>query len=116
MRVTMKHGGHAIPVDRFLESARPEVRKDLHRFAFDGTADWRVVQHRDARLRAQASERGFELQRLVDSLLDEQLDRLFAPGSERAATEPAGESLDARESDALDFGGPRRREPSRLRR
>jgi hypothetical protein len=63
------------------------------------------VQHRDARLRAQASERGFELQRLVDSLLHEQLDRLFAPGSERAATKPAGESLDARKSDALDFGG-----------
>ena len=55
-------------------------------------------------MRAQPRQRRLELQRLVDRLLDEVLDRLFAPRAERAAAEAAGKALDAGEADAVDFG------------
>ena len=105
MRVAMEHRVDAISVDGLLEPARAEIRKDFRRLAFDGGANRRVVQHGDAACRAQARQRGLELQRLVDRFLDEALDRPLAPGPERAAAEAAAEPFDAREPDAVDLGG-----------
>ena len=56
-------------------------------------------------LGAQPRERRFQLQRLVDRLLDELLDRRLAPGSERAPAEAAGEPLDAGEADPVHLDG-----------
>ena len=79
MRVAVKDGADAVAVDRLFEPARSEIRKDFRRLAFHRRANRRVVQHRDALLRAQPGERGFELQRLVDRLLHERFDRVLAP-------------------------------------
>src|SRR5207247_7704121 len=96
-------GGHAGTVERLLEAARSQERKDLPRLAFHRRLDGRVVEDRDPLLRAQARQRRFELERLVHRVVHEAFDRVLAPGLERAASEAAAEALDAREADALDL-------------
>src|SRR5437763_16209379 len=49
------------------------------------------------------AERGLELQRLVDRLAHEALDRLLTPGAEHVFTKSAPEPLDAGEADAADL-------------
>ena len=56
------------------------------------------------RSRPQPGERGLELQGLVDGLVHELFDDVFAPRSESTASEAAREALDAREADAVDLG------------
>ena len=105
MGVTMEDGAHAITVDRLLEAARSAEGIDVGRLAFHGAADRRVVHDGDPAPGPQARQRRLELHRLVHRLLHEHLDRTLAPRTERAASEPSGEPLDAREPDAADFGG-----------
>ena len=103
MRVAVEHGAHRVAVQRVLESAGAEERIDLRRLAGDRAEDGRIVQHRHTVLRAQARERGFELERLVDRLVHEVLDAVLAPRRERARSEAAREALHAREADARHF-------------
>jgi hypothetical protein len=56
-------------------------------------------------VRPQPRERGLELQRFVHGLLHEQLDRVLAPGAERAAAEAARETFDAGKAHAFDLRG-----------
>ena len=82
---------------------QPEKRIDLERLADDGFLDGRVMKDRDHVLGAQTRERGFELQRFVETFVDEPLDDVFTPRSEGTTPEPAGEPLHAGEADAVDF-------------
>jgi hypothetical protein len=93
--------GHLVPDERLLVAAAAEEREDLERLALDGVAHRRVVEHRDLLRRAEAGERGLELERLVERLLDERLDHGLAPRAERAAPEAAAEALHAGEADAV---------------
>src|SRR5215475_10074746 len=93
MRVSVKHGVHAISVDRFLQSAGTEKREDLRRFSFHGASNRRVMQQGNALLRSQACQRRLEFQRLVHGFLHERLDRVLAPWSKRTAAEAARKSL-----------------------
>src|SRR5258705_13659833 len=104
MGVAVEDRTDAIAVDGFLETARPEIREDFRRFAFDGRAHRRVVHERDARLRAEPGERAFELERFVNGLLHERLDRVLAPRPERAAPEAAGKTLHAGKADPVHLG------------
>src|SRR5688500_4679462 len=99
----MEHGAHTVPVNRLLEPARSEIRKDFRRLAFDRRANRGIVQKRHAAGGAKARECRLELQRFVDRFLDKRLDRLFAPGPERSAPEAAAKPLHAGEADAMDF-------------
>jgi hypothetical protein len=63
------------------------------------------VQQGDAPWRAQLGQRRFQLHSLVQGLLDEQLDRGFAPGTERTAAKAAGKALGTGDAHALDLAG-----------
>src|SRR6187200_2462731 len=99
MRVTVKNGRYVVTRQRLFEPARSEERVDLGRLPFHRRDDRRVVQQRDALRGAQARQRRFELERLVDRLADESFDARFAPGAERARAKAAAKAFDARESD-----------------
>jgi hypothetical protein len=57
------------------------------------------VHEHDAAGRADLRQCGLQLERLVQRLLDEQLDRFFPPRAEGPPAEPAGEPLHTREPD-----------------
>ncbi len=99
MRVAVDHGGDGEADQRLLEAAVAEEGEDLARLALDGADDRCVVDHGDAPGRAQAGERSLELERLVEGLAHEGLDRGLAPGAEGVAAEAAAEALDAGEAD-----------------
>src|SRR5262245_57618638 len=103
MCVAMEYRRDSQAIDWLLETARSQVGEDLPRFAFNGTADRRVVKDRNPLRRAQPRQRRFELQRFVHGLLHERLDRGLSPRAERAASEAAAEALHAGEADAPDF-------------
>src|SRR5262245_48346441 len=103
--MAVKHGGHRIAIERLFEPARSEVRKNLEWLAFDGRADRCVVKERNAMRGAQSRECRLELERFVDRFLHEELDGRFAPRTERAAAESAGESLRACKANPLNFRG-----------
>src|SRR5688572_15687186 len=100
----MEHRADTVAVDRLLEPARSEIREDFRRLAFDRRANRGIVQQRHAAGGAQAREGRLELQRFVDRLLHESLDRPFAPRPERPAPEAAAKTLDSGEADAMDLG------------
>ena len=105
VRVAVHDEGHRIPIERFLQTARSDERIDLERLALDRRLNRRVVQQRNPLRRAKARQRGFELQRLVDGLVHELLDDRLSPRSERTRPEPATETLDAGDADALQLAG-----------
>src|SRR5262245_15075393 len=82
MRVTVKHHRGIQTVDRFLEAARPQKRKDRFRFSNHGLLDGCVVEQRNLRRRAQPQQRRLELQNLVQTFLDERLHDRLAPRPE----------------------------------
>ena len=105
VRVAMEDRRYGESRNGIFEPAAAQERKDVAGFTLDRRLDRRVVEQGDEVIVAQPGQGGFELQRFVDRLTDEALDDLFAPRSERAASESTGESLDAREAR-------RRRSPS----
>src|SRR5687768_15335307 len=105
MGVTMKDGADAIAIDGLFQAARAEIRKDFRWLPLDRTADWRIVQNRDATVRSKARQGRFQFQRFVNRFLHELFDDVLAPGPQRSSTESAGKSLDAGKADSLDLGG-----------
>ena len=105
VRVAVEDGRRRVAIERLLQPAASEEREDLRRLALDGGADRRVVEDGDLLRGPQPRQGRLQLQRLVDGLLDELLDRGLAPGPERPAAEAAGEPLDPGESDAADLAG-----------
>lgn len=103
MCVAMKDGVDRIADQRLFEPAGAEEGKDLRRLALHRCLDRRIVQHCDALIGAQLGQRGFEFERFVDGFVDELLDRIFTPGSERAASISAGKTFYAGKADAMDF-------------
>src|SRR4051812_25307312 len=105
MGVPMENCGHTVTINRFFKAARAEVRENFRRLAFNGGADRRVVQYRDAFLRTKPCERGFELEGFIDRFLHERLYGALAPRTKSPAAETTGKSLDARKADPVHFGG-----------
>src|SRR5262245_417067 len=105
MRVAVEDGGDRIPAERLFEPAGAEEWIDLERLAFDRRRDRRIVQDREARRCRHARERGLELQRLGNRLLDELFDHRLAPRAERASTESTTEPFNAGDADAAHFTG-----------
>src|SRR5690349_11333744 len=105
MGVAVERGDHLKAIQRLLEPARSKEGIDLERLALDGAGDRRIVEQRDALMRAQPRQRGFELERLLHGFAHELLDQRLAPRLEDAAAEAAGEAFDPGEADAADLHG-----------
>ena len=100
-----KIAAHRVPVERLFQPARSEERHDLQRLALAGRLDRRVVHQGDLVLHPQPRHRALQLQRLVDRLVDERLDRVLAPRAERPRPKASAEPLDPGEADPLDLDG-----------
>src|SRR5256885_2344204 len=101
VRMAVDHERDRISSYRLLEAARSEKRINLERLALHRALDRRVMQQRHQVRRPKPRKRRLEFQRLVDRFAHELLDDCFPPGTERALTEPAAETLRARDADAL---------------
>jgi hypothetical protein len=99
VRVAVEDHRHRKAADRIFETARADERIDFRWLSFNRLLNGRVVEQDDLMLGPQPGQRGFELERFVDRLVREVLDRRLAPWSERALAEPAAESFDARDTD-----------------
>src|SRR5579872_2231414 len=105
MGVTVEDGGDGQAQQRIFEAAGAQERENLRRLALYRGLDGGVVQQGDTMRRAQANQRGLQLERLVYGLVDEALDRLLAPGGERIAPEAAAEAAHAHETHAMHLTG-----------
>ena len=103
--VAVEDGRRRVAVERLLQPAGAEEREDLRRLALDGGRGSARSGGRRPLRGPQPRQGRLQLQRLVDGLLDEVLDRRLAPGLERPAAEAAAEALDPREADAVDLAG-----------
>lgn len=103
MRVAVHDRAHAKTVDRFLQPARSEERKNFRIFADNGGADRRVVEHGDAALVRQFSQRLLEPQRLIERFLDKRFHERFAPGVEHPPAESAAKPSDSGEASTADL-------------
>src|SRR4030095_9973945 len=101
MRVPVHDKGNGETGNRLLETTGAGGGINLEWFALDRLANGRVVQQHNLFGRAQACERGFELERFVTSLVHELLYRVSAPRAESGSAESACEAFDARDPDAI---------------
>jgi len=101
MRVPVKNRRDPKSIERFFEPPGSQVRIDGFRFAGHRVLHRRIVQQRDARVRAQPCERRLEFHRLVDRFLHELLHYGLAPRTEGAAAKSAAEAFDTGKADAL---------------
>ena len=65
MGMPVKYHVHRIATQRLLQPTGAEIRVDLPRLSFHSCGDGRVVEQRNLTRRAQATERGFQLESLV---------------------------------------------------
>jgi hypothetical protein len=103
MRVSVEHHVDRMTVEWLLQAARAQIGEDLQRLALDRGADRGVVQHGDAPGCTQPRQGAFELERLVNRLLDKSLGGRLAPRTERRAPKAAGKPLGAGDAGALDL-------------
>ena len=103
MGMTVEDHIHRIAAERLFQPARAEVGVDLQRLALHRGGYRRVVQQGHPPLGSQLSQRGLQLQRLVQRLPHELLDQSLTPGAKRPPPEPSGKPLDPGEPDAEHF-------------
>ena len=105
MRVAVEDGGDGKAPDRLFESAAAEERIDLAAARLrpcPGSA--RSAGPRSSRSLRRRASADSSFSASSDRFVHELLDDVFAPRTERATAEAAGEALDAGKADPVNFG------------
>src|SRR5687767_14293011 len=103
MCVPVKNRRHRVSGKGLFQTTGAEERIDLERLAFDGVANWRIVDEGDPVLCLQPRERRLELEDFLERLVHELFDDRLAPRAQCTAPEATAEPTNASEPHAVDL-------------